>query len=172
MYVKRDEKLSARGAENLISMVWKAEKLFFEQKYTSSYVIEFWGNPQNTATFNKIFKLLVISDKNQWLNGVHNLFRRLNHYTYVSVQITLDERVRYREIVGKVYHAYYEELCARRKDIGLEYPIFDKLEKIEMSKSLQALHLLVKLVDAFDNYERKVYKGLADPCMGLTYNWD
>ena len=172
MYIKRDEKLSARGAENLLNMLWKVEKLFFEQKYTSSYVNEFWGNHQNTKTFNKIFDLLDIGSKNQWLGGVHRLFRRINKYNYINLQIILNERVSYSDIVGKVYHAYYEKLCQRRGELGLEFPIFDKIEKIEMSKSLQALHLLVKLVDAFDGYERKLYKGLADPCMGLTYNLD
>lgn len=172
MYVKRDEKLTKNGAENLLNMLWKAEKLFFEQRYTSSYVGDFWGNPQNTKTFNKVFELLGISHKNEWLRGVHNLFRRINHYNYIQIQVTLDERVTYDEIVGKVYHAYYKKLCQRRNELGLEFPIFDKFEKREMARSLQALHLLTKIVDAFENYESKVYKGLADHCMGLTYNWD
>lgn len=172
MYVKRDEIMSKNGAENLVNMMWKVEKLFREQQYTSDYKNEFWSNPQNTPTFNKVFKLLGISHKNEWLRGVHNLFRRINKYNYIQIQVTLDERVTYDEIVGRVYHAYHEKLRQRRNDGGLEFPIFDKLEKREMARSLQALHLLVKIVDAFDNIERKLYKGLGDPHMGLTYNWD
>ena len=170
--MERDKKLTKNGAENLLNLLWKAEKLFFKQEYTSNYIDEFWGNPQNTKTFKKIFELLGINHKNEWLRGVHNLFRRINKYNYIQIQVTLDERVTYDEIVSKVYHSYYKKLCQRRNEFGLEFPIFDKLEKREMARSLQALHLLTKLVDVFDNYERKVHKGLVDPCMGLTYNWD
>lgn len=99
MYVKRDEIMSKNGAENLVNMMWKVEKLFREQQYTSDYKNEFWSNPQNTPTFNKVFKLLGISHKNEWLRGVHNLFRRINKYNYIQIQVTLDERVTYDEIL-------------------------------------------------------------------------
>lgn len=126
MYVKRDEIMSKNGAENLVNMMWKVEKLFREQQYTSDYKNEFWSNPQNTPTFNKVFKLLGISHKNEWLRGVHNLFRRINKYNYIQIQVTLDERVTYFEkysfeYENKKYQLVYDSTSCG--DFGSRYTI-------------------------------------------------